>query len=138
MAQAKRVLSTPPINMSAINPVDETRHHQRRQPRRSCHAVAAAVPNTGTATADPAFALIAEKLTADVALGEVIDAQDEAELNEGIDPDAVEEAFQRCCVACDVVNKADWLLATTPPTTLAGRPSALLWITIGRLKGKDG
>ena len=62
---------------------------------------------------DPAFALIAGKLAADAAHCEAIDAYDEAELNEGIDPDVAEEADQRCCAACDVVNKADWRLATT-------------------------
>jgi hypothetical protein len=39
--------------------------------------------------------------------------------------DAAEEAFQRCCVACGVVNEADWRLATTPPTTLAGVAAVL-------------
>src|SRR5450755_1940720 len=51
---------------------------------------------------DPAFALIAEKRAADVAHCAAIDVQDEAERNKGIDPDAVEEAFQRCCDACSV------------------------------------
>jgi hypothetical protein len=74
---------------------------------------------------DPAFALIAEKRAADVAHCAAIDVQDEAERNEGIDPDAVEEAFQRCCDACSVVNEADWRLATTPPTTLAGVAAVL-------------
>jgi hypothetical protein len=74
---------------------------------------------------DPAFMRIAEKLAADVAHCEAIDAQDEAESDEERDPDAVEEAFQRCCVACTVVNEADWRLATTPPTTLAGVAAVL-------------
>ena len=87
--------------------------------------IAAAIPNTEAATTDRAFALIAEKLAADAAHCEAIDAQDEAESDEERDPDAVEGAFQRCCVACTVVNEADWRLATTPPTTLAGVAAVL-------------
>jgi hypothetical protein len=85
--------------------------------------IAAANPTTEAATADPAFALIAEKLAADVAHGEAIDAQDEAERDD--DPDAEEKTFQRRCLACGVVSEADWRLATTPPTTLAGVAAVL-------------
>jgi hypothetical protein len=87
--------------------------------------IAAVLPTGGAATADPAFALIAEKRAADTSHCEAIDAQDEAESDEERDPDAVAEAFQRCCVACTVVNEADWRLATTPPTTLAGIAAVL-------------
>jgi hypothetical protein len=87
--------------------------------------IAATAPAAATATADPAFALIAEKLAADLAHCAAIDAQDQAESDEERDPDAVNEAFQRCCVACTVVNEADWGLATTPPTTLAGVAAVL-------------
>jgi hypothetical protein len=69
---------------------------------------------------DPAFALIAEKLAADMAHGVSIDALDEAEDGAGGD-----EAFERCCVAGSIVNEADWRLATTPPTTLAGVAAVL-------------
>lgn len=87
-------------------------------------ASTAAEPATAAGTTpDPAFALIAEKRAADVAHGEAIDAQDKAEC--GNDPDAEAEAWQRCCVACRVVNEADWRLATTPPTTLAGVAAVL-------------
>jgi hypothetical protein len=86
-------------------------------------SVPAAVPVPNHGRPDPAFALIADKRAADVAHCEAIDAQDEAELDE--DPDAEEKAFQRCCVACSVVNEADWRLATTPPTTLAGVAAVL-------------
>jgi hypothetical protein len=72
---------------------------------------------------DPAFALIAEKRAADVAHGVAIDAQDEAETRYGIG--CAEEAFQRWCIACRVVGEADWRLATTPPTTLAGVAAVL-------------
>jgi hypothetical protein len=135
MTQADSVLSTPPTNA----PIDT---HRRRflalaagasvVSAGTLAAAAAMDPNVPAAVTtprhsrpDPAFALIAEKLAADVAHCEAIDAQDEAEPNEGIDPDAAEEAFQRCCVACSVVNEADWRLATTPPTTLAGVAAVL-------------
>jgi hypothetical protein len=76
-------------------------------------------------SADPAFALIDAKRAADIAHCEAIDAQDEAEGGPGLGSDAAEEAFQRCSVACSVVNEADWRLATTPPTTLAGVAAVL-------------
>ena len=79
--------------------------------------------STAAVPADPAFALIAEKRAADVAHCEAIDAQDEADRND--DHDAEEKADQRSCDACDVVNEADWRLATTPPTTLAGIAAVL-------------
>ena len=135
MAKAKRVYSTPPTNA----PVDPTRR------RFLAVAAVASVVSAGTLAAaaamdpsvpaavtmprhsrpDPAFALIADKRAADVAHCEAIDAQDEAESDDGYDPDAVDEAWQRCCDACGVVNKADWRLATTPPTTLAGVAAVL-------------
>jgi hypothetical protein len=98
--------------------------------RRNVLANLAVLPVVGIPTAadravDPAFALIVEKRAADVAHCEAIDAQDEAEDGSGIGSDAAEEAFQRCCVACRVVNEADWRLATTPPTTLAGVAAVL-------------
>ena len=70
---------------------------------------------------DPAFALIADKLAADIAHGEAIDAQDEAD-EHGI---GVDEADDRCWAACHAVNAIDWKLATTPPTTLAGVAAVL-------------
>jgi hypothetical protein len=72
---------------------------------------------------DPAFALIAAKLAADAAHCEAIDAQDEAE--SGGDADVIAEAWRHCCDASGVVNEADWRLATTPPTTLAGVAAVL-------------
>jgi hypothetical protein len=92
-------------------------------------AVAAAMPATApyspACAVDPAFALIAEKLAADAAHCEAIDAQDDAESDHEYGSAAVEEAHERCCVACRVVNKADWRLARTPPTTLAGVAAVL-------------
>ena len=143
MAKADRVYITPRTNTSAI---DHPMFPPRDPTRRRFLAVAAVasvvsagslaaaatapdvpqavtVPNHGRP--DPAFALITEKLAADAAHGEAIDAQDEAESDDGYDPDAVDEAWQRCCDACSIVNKADWRLATTPPTTLAGVAAVL-------------
>jgi hypothetical protein len=81
---------------------------------------AAAIPTTEPATIDPAFALIAEKLAADAAHGDAIDAQDEADVEHGFDSQAARDANERCEAACHAVNRVDWRLATTPPTTLAG------------------
>jgi hypothetical protein len=136
MTQADSVLSTPPTNTSAINPVDPTRRGFITLAAGAsiisvgslaavAMPIAAAIPNTEAATTDPAFALIAEKLAADVAHGEVIDAQDEAERDHGYGSPVVQEAWQRCSDACGVVNEADWRLATTPPTTLAGVAAVL-------------
>jgi len=131
MIKADSVYSTPPTNTSAIDP---TRRRFLTVAAGSSiasigaltvAAMPATAPDSGACAADPAFALIAEKLAADVAHCEAIDAQDEAGRDDGIDHDAAEEAFQRCCVACGVVNEADWRLATTPPTTLAGIAAVL-------------
>jgi|ERR1700723_4456915 hypothetical protein len=88
-------------------------------------AMPAAVPYSTACPVDPAFALIAEKLAADAAHGEAIDEQDEAESVHEYGSAIVDEAQQRCCDAYKVVNKADWRLATTPPTTLAGVAAVL-------------
>jgi hypothetical protein len=74
---------------------------------------------------DPAFGLIAEKLAADAAHCEAIDAQDAAETTHEYGSAATQEAWDRCCDACWVVNEADWRLARTPPTTLAGVAAVL-------------
>jgi hypothetical protein len=141
MTQADRVFSTPPTNTSATNPVDPTRRGFITLAAGASIisvgslAVAAMPPKTGSSeepvlkldspacAVDPAFMRIAEKLAADIAHCETIDAQDKAEC--GDDPDATDEAWQRCCDACGVVNEADWRLATTPPTTLAGVAAVL-------------
>jgi hypothetical protein len=70
---------------------------------------------------DPAFALIADKRAADVAHGEAIDAEEEAE-EHGI---GLDEASDRSLAACHAVHAIDWKLATTPPTTLAGVAAVL-------------
>jgi hypothetical protein len=74
---------------------------------------------------DPAFVLIADKLAADIAHCDAIDAQDEAEDRYGIRSDEASEANDRCSVAGHAVNVIDWKLATTPPTTLAGVAAVL-------------
>ncbi len=83
------------------------------------------LPAAMAVSADPAFALIAEKLAADAAHGEAIDAQDEAELVHEDGSAATEEAWHRSSAACHIVNEADWRLATTPPMTLAGVAAVL-------------
>jgi hypothetical protein len=137
MTQADSVHSTPPTNTSATDPT-----------RRRFLAVAAvasavsagtlaaaaamdpSVPAAVTSTPrhsrpDPAFALIAEKLAADVAHGVAIDAQDEAEDQHGDNSDEAFEAAENCEAACHLVNEVDWRLATTQPTTIAGVAAVL-------------
>jgi hypothetical protein len=125
MTQADSVLSTPPTNTSAINPVDPTRRgfitlaagasiiSVGSLAAVAAMPIAAALPTAAAATPDPAFAVIAEKLAADAAHGEAIDAQDEAERDHEDGSPVVQEAWQRCSDACGVVNVADWRLATT-------------------------
>jgi hypothetical protein len=84
-----------------------------------------ALPAAAAAAADPAFALIAAHRAAEVAHGEVIDAQDEAEAKYGIRSDEAREAADRCGATCDEINAIAWKLATTPPTTLAGVAAVL-------------
>ena len=130
MAQADRVLSTPPVN----TPVDTTR---RRFLAVAAFASVAGAGSLATAMVpndvpqavtlprhcgpDPAFVLIADKLAGDIAHCEAIDAQDEAD-ERGI---GLDEADDRCWAACHAVNAIDWKLATTPPTTLAGVAAVL-------------
>ncbi len=131
MTQADSVLSTPPTN----TPVDPTRRRFLTVAAvgsivgAGSLAFAAAAPNDVPqavtvprhSKSDPAFALIAEKLAADIVHCAAIDAQDEAD-EHGI---GVEDAYDRCSVAGDAVNVIDWKLATTPPTTLAGVAAVL-------------
>ena len=129
MTQADRVFSTPPTNTSVTRRKILGTAAVAAAALAATGAVAAAIPTAAAAAGiapDPAFVLIAEKLAADIAHCEAIDAQDEADRAD--DPDAAEEAFQRCCVACGVVNEADWRLATTPPTTLAGVAAVLRFV----------
>jgi hypothetical protein len=72
--------------------------------------------------------LIAEKLAADVAHGEAIDAQDDADVEHGFDSQAAWDANERCEAACHAVNRVDWRLATTPPTMLAGVAAVLRFV----------
>ena len=135
MTQADRVLSTPPTN----TPVDTTRRRFLAVAAigsmigAGSLAFAAAAPNDVPQAVttprhsrpDPAFALIAEKLAADIAHGEAIDVQDEADDRYGFHSDESSEADDRCEVAGQTVNAIDWRLATTPPTTLAGVAAVL-------------
>jgi hypothetical protein len=81
--------------------------------------------SASAAEQDPAFALIAEKRAADAAHGDAIDAQDAADVEHGFDSQAAWDADERCEAACHAVNRVDWRLATTPPTTLAGVAAVL-------------
>ena len=92
-------------------------------------AAAAAMPaaalDSSACAVDPAFALIAAHRAAEIAHGEVIDAQDEAEDKYGIHSEEAWEAADRCGAMGDEVNAICWKLATTPPTTLAGVAAVL-------------
>jgi hypothetical protein len=140
MTQADSVLSTPPTNTSAIDhpmmfpPVDPTRRRFLTMAAVASAvgagslAAAARAPDVPKAVTvprhsrpDPAFALIADKRAADVAHGEAIDAEEEAE-EHGI---GLDEACSRSLAACHAVHAIDWKLATTLPTTLAGVAAVL-------------
>jgi hypothetical protein len=132
MTQADSVHSTPPTNTSANTPSSSRRRFlvQAAGAAAGGAALGMALPLPAPAATpqglpDPAFALIAAKLAADVAHCEAIDAQDEAETHHAYGSAAVEEAWNRCCDACSVVNETDWRLATTLPTTLAGVAAVL-------------
>jgi hypothetical protein len=84
---------------------------------RAARAAAAAAQAVARKNLDPAFAMIAEKLAADVAHLKAIYAQDEAERRGDYSCDS--EA------ACHAANEVDWRLANTPPTTLAGVAAVL-------------
>jgi hypothetical protein len=131
MAKADCVLSTPPTN----TPIDTTRRRFLTVAAvgsivgAGSLAAAAMAPNDilqavtvpRHSRPDPAFALIADKRAADIAHGEAIDAQDEAD-ESGI---GIDEADDRCWAACHAVRAIDWKLATAPPTTLAGVAAVL-------------
>jgi hypothetical protein len=80
---------------------------------------------TAAAAVDPAFALIAEKLAADVAHDKSIDVQGEFDERRDRSSDAAIEARENNAAACHYVNEVDWKLANTPPTTLAGVAAVL-------------
>jgi hypothetical protein len=86
-------------------------------------SVPAAVTMPRAQQPDPA--LIADKRAADIAHGEAIDAQDEADDRYGSHSDEAWEADDRCEAAGQAVHAIDWKLATTPPTTFAGVAAVL-------------
>jgi hypothetical protein len=107
-------------------PVDPTRRHLLTVA--VAGATALALPPARAAawtTPDPAFALIAEKLAADVAHCEAIDAEGEIEGRGDFSSDAAIEAQDNSAAACHLVNEVDWKLATILPTTLAGVTAVL-------------
>jgi hypothetical protein len=130
MAKANRVHSTPPIN----TPIDTTRRRflavsagasVASVGTLAAAAMPAAAPGSPACAVDPAFVLIAEKLAADVAHCEAIDAQGEIEGRGDFRSAAAIEAQDNNAAACHFANEADWKLANTPPTTLAGVAAVL-------------
>jgi hypothetical protein len=109
--------------VSIAMPVDPTRRSFLSTAAGGAVAVVAGLP--AAAAVDPAFALIAEKLAADVAHCDAIDVQGEAEKRCGLSSDEAIEAQDGCEAACDYANEVEWKLATTPPTTLAGVAAVL-------------
>ena len=115
MTQADRVLSTPPVNTSAL-PVDPTRRHLLNIAAGG--AIAAALPTTGSATvtADPIFAAIDEHRKAHsthlVALAEF----SRLEKIHGVS-DADGSITEK---PCDDENDAFGILVRTAATTVAG------------------
>ena len=87
--------------------------------------IAAGIPTAAAASTDPAFALIAAKLAADVAHCAAIEAHDEAEARFGMRSSEARHADETSAAMCDATNEIDWKLATTPPTTLAGVAAVL-------------
>jgi hypothetical protein len=75
---------------------------------------------TAVAAPDPIFALIAAKQAADIAHGNAIDVQDDADARYGHDSEQAWEADEACEEACHRAMDAAWQLAITAPTTLAG------------------
>jgi hypothetical protein len=88
-------------------------------------AMPAIAPDRGACAADPAFALIAEKLAADVAHEKACDALSAAEERYGFHSDAAEEAWENSGAACHAADQVGWKLAATLPTTLAGVAAVL-------------
>ncbi len=121
MIQADSVLSTPPTN----TPVDTARRRFLAVAAVGSFVGAGSLAAAAMAPPNAAFALIADKRAADIAHGEAIDAQDEAEDKYGDRSDEASEADDRCEAACHAVHAIDWKLATTPPTTLAGVAAVL-------------
>jgi hypothetical protein len=99
-------------------------HHVQPEERAAKAALSLAKAVAAT-NPDPAFALIADKLAADIAHGEAIDAQDAAEKAFGHGSEESWEANDNCGAACNYVDEVCWKLASTPPTTLAGIAAVL-------------
>lgn len=81
---------------------------------------AVGIPTTAAASDDPVFALIEAKRAADVAHGDAIDVQDDADARYGHDSQQAWDADEACEEACHGAMDAAWQLAVTAPTTLAG------------------
>lgn len=97
-------------------------------------AIALSAPSVN---ADPAFALIRAKRLADVKLCWESEAQDAAAQRHGMSSEAYWKATERCEAACWAANEADWKLATTQPTTLAGVVAVLQLANLIEDEGGD-
>jgi hypothetical protein len=111
------------IERPMFPPVDPTRRHLLTIAAGGAVAVVAGIP--ALAGVDPAFAMIADKLAADVAHEKACDALSDAEERYGFHSDAVEEAWENSGAACHAADEVGWKLANTPPTTLAGVAAVL-------------
>jgi hypothetical protein len=87
---------------------------------RSRRAVMDIIASAAAASADPIFAVIDARWTADVIHEAACDALGEARFGS--------DAEKRSEAACDAVNEIDWQLARTPPTTLAGVAALLRYV----------
>jgi hypothetical protein len=84
-----------------------------------------ALPTVADRAVDPVFALIAAKQAADIAHGEAIDVQDDADARYGDDSQEAWDADEACGEACHRAMDAAWQLARTAPATLAGLVAVL-------------
>jgi hypothetical protein len=119
MAQADshdNIVEFPGISRRASSPLPQTSKNGTPE-ERAAKAALARAQAAARKNPDPAFAMIAEKLAADVAHLKAIYAVDEAERRGDFSCDS--EA------ACHFANEVDWKLANTQPTTLAGVAAVL-------------
>ncbi len=91
-------------------------------------AVPALAAVAGIPTPDPVFALIEAKQAADVAHLNSCNVLNEAERRYGVGSDEAEAAFIDGGPACHAAYEAACLLASTPPTTLAGILAVLRFV----------
>src|SRR5262245_30458489 len=96
-----------------------------------------ALPAAAVTAADPIFALIEAKRSADIAHVKAIEAQDEAETRDGRRSEEAWEADERCEEACHFAHELAWRLAQSVPTTLAGVAMLLRFANQFEDEGKE-